>query len=97
MTVANRASSWGGSPRGRRVHRFSPVDPCRSDVGSLHPRPEGGSVPDNTANEHLVTAGPSTIAELLKDLEPMGDLSRSAIVDLAPGEEDEFFEILEDV
>ncbi len=51
---------------------------------------------DNTANEHLVTAGPSTIAEVLKDLEPMGDLSRFAIEDLTPGEEDEFFKILED-
>ena len=29
-------------------------------------------------------------------IEPMGDLSRFAIEDLTPGEEDEFFKILED-
>ncbi|HET8984934.1 MAG TPA: hypothetical protein VFN03_04150 [Trueperaceae bacterium] len=36
-----------------------------------------------------------TIAEVLQDLEPMGDLSRFAIDDLTPEEEDEFFRILE--
>jgi hypothetical protein len=51
---------------------------------------------DNTANQHPASAGPSTIAEVLKDLEPMGDLSRFAIDDLTPDEEDEFFKILED-
>jgi hypothetical protein len=33
---------------------------------------------------------------VLKDLQPMGDLSRFAIDDLTPDEEDEFFKILED-
>jgi hypothetical protein len=51
---------------------------------------------DNTANQRPASAGPSTIAEVLKDLEPMGDLSRFAIDDLTPDEEDEFFKILED-
>lgn len=51
---------------------------------------------DNTANQQPASAGPSTIAEVLKDLEPMGDLSRFAIDDLTPDEEDEFFRILED-
>lgn len=41
--------------------------------------------------------GELTIAELHQDLEPMGDLSRFAIKDLAPEEEDEFsFRILEE-
>lgn len=39
----------------------------------------------------------TTIAEVLQDLEPMGDLSRFAIDDLTPEEEDEFFRILEDL
>lgn len=51
---------------------------------------------DNTANPRPASAGPSTIAEVLEDLEPMGDLTRFAIDDLTPDEEDEFFEILED-
>lgn len=50
---------------------------------------------DNTANQPA-PAGPSTIAEVLKDLEPMGDLTRFAIDDLTPDEEDEFFTVLED-
>jgi hypothetical protein len=51
---------------------------------------------NNTVDQRSASAGPSTIAEVLKDLEPMGDLSRFAIDDLTPGEEDEFFRILED-
>ena len=42
-------------------------------------------------------AEPSTVAQVLQDLTPMGDLSRFAIEDLLPDEEDEFFKILEDV
>lgn len=53
-------------------------------------------MPDNTANQQPAAAGPSTIAEVLKDLEPMGDLARFAIDDLTPDEEDEFFKIVED-
>jgi hypothetical protein len=51
---------------------------------------------DSTANQRFAPGGPSTVAEALKDIEPMGDLSRFAIEDLTPGEEDKFFEILED-
>jgi hypothetical protein len=51
---------------------------------------------DNTANKQPAMAEPSTITEVLKDLEPMGDLTRFAIDDLTPDEEDEFFKILED-
>ena len=40
---------------------------------------------------------PRTIAEILQGGEPMGDLSRFAIDDLTPEEEDEFFKILEDL
>lgn len=36
------------------------------------------------------------IAEVLKDLEQMGDLTRFVIDDLTPAEKDEFFTILED-
>lgn len=35
-----------------------------------------------------------TIADVLQDPDPMGDLSRFAIEDLTPEEEDEFFRIL---
>lgn len=39
---------------------------------------------------------PMTIAEVLRGLEPMGELRRFAIDDLTPEDEDEFFGILED-
>lgn len=39
---------------------------------------------------------PTTVAEVLADLKPMGDLSRFAIDDLTPEEEDAFFKILEE-
>lgn len=51
---------------------------------------------DNSANQQPVSAGPWTIAEVLKGLKPIGDLDRFAIDDLTPDEEDEFFKILED-
>ena len=51
---------------------------------------------DNTANQQPAPVGPATIAEVLADLEPMGDLARFAIDDLTPTEEDDFFAILED-
>lgn len=51
---------------------------------------------DNTANQRPSPAQPATIAEVLEGLEPMGDLSRFAIDDLTPEEEDEFFRILEE-
>jgi len=40
---------------------------------------------------------PSTVTEVVQDMEPMGDLARFAIEDLTPEEEDEFFGILEDL
>jgi len=51
---------------------------------------------DQTAKPSPEPTGPVTIADLLRDAEPMGDLSRFAIDDLTPEEEDEFFQILED-
>ncbi len=51
---------------------------------------------DNTASQQPVSAEPSTIAQVLQDLTPMGDLGRFVIEDLTPDEEDEFFKILED-
>lgn len=41
------------------------------------------------------SAGQPTIAEIVEGIRPMGDLSRFAIEDLTPEEEDEFFAILE--
>lgn len=52
---------------------------------------------DNTANQHPAPSEPTTVAEVLQDLKPMGDLTRFAIDDLTPEEEDAFFKILEDV
>ena len=52
---------------------------------------------DSTASQHLHVAGPTTVAEVVEGLEPMGDLGRFLIDDLTPDEEDEFFRILEDV
>lgn len=51
---------------------------------------------DNTANEPTASTGPATVADVLRGLEPMGDLRRFAVEDLTPAEEDEFFHILED-
>lgn len=51
---------------------------------------------DNTASQQPIFAEPSTIADVLRDLTPMGDLSRFVIEDLTPDEEDEFYKILED-
>ena len=38
----------------------------------------------------------TTIADIVRDLEPMGDLSRFAVDDLTAEDEDKFFGILED-
>ena len=38
----------------------------------------------------------TTMAELLRDVVPMGDLSRLVIDDLSPDEEGAFYRILED-
>lgn len=50
----------------------------------------------NTANQRPAPGEPTTIAEVLQGLEPMGDLSRFAIDDLTPEEEEQFFRILEE-
>jgi len=39
---------------------------------------------------------PRTISDVLEGVEPIGDLSRFAILDLTCDEEDEFFRILEE-
>jgi len=52
-----------------------------------------GSTADNQEETALA---PSTVADVLRGVEPMGDLSKFAIDDLTPDEEDVFFEILED-
>lgn len=51
-------------------------------------------MPDNTARQPSSSSTP-TMDEILRDLEPMGDLSRFLIDDMTPEEEDEFFSILE--
>jgi hypothetical protein len=51
---------------------------------------------DSTASRETGPNPPTTIAEVLRGVEPMGDL-RLAIDDLTPEDEDEFFGILEDV
>lgn len=52
-------------------------------------------MPDNAANRDPNPKTPTTIAEVLQGVEPMGDLSQFAIDDLTPDDEDEFFRILE--
>jgi len=51
---------------------------------------------DNTANEPTASTAPLTVADVLRGLEPIGDLRRFAVEDLTPAEEDEFFHILGD-
>lgn len=51
---------------------------------------------DNTANEMPPAADATTIADILRSVEPMGDLRRFGIEDLTPEEEAEFFRILEE-
>lgn len=51
---------------------------------------------DNTASHDQGSHRRTTIADIVRDLEPMGDLGRFAIDDLTPEDEDEFFRILED-
>lgn len=45
-------------------------------------------------NGPTATTRVTTIADVLEGLEPMGDLSRFAIEDLTPDEENEFFSVL---
>lgn len=51
---------------------------------------------DNAANQPSPPPTPATIAEIVRDVQPMGDLDRFVIEDMTPEEEDEFFAILED-
>lgn len=51
---------------------------------------------DNTASRDTAPNQPRTIADVLRRVEPMGDLRGFAIDDLTPEDEDEFFGILED-
>lgn len=57
---------------------------------------KGGAMSDNAATRDDGSKTPSTIADVLRDVEPMGDLRQFAIDDLTPDDEDEFFRILED-
>ncbi len=50
---------------------------------------------DNAANREAGPKAPTTIAEVLQGIEPMGDLRQFAVDDLAPEDEEEFFRILE--
>ncbi len=49
---------------------------------------------DNTASDDVGSHQPTSIADIVRDLVPMGDLSRFAIDDLTPDDEVEFFKIL---
>ncbi len=53
-------------------------------------------VTDNAASHEPSQPEPSTIAAILDELKPIGDLSRFVIGDMGPEEEDEFFAILEE-
>lgn len=50
---------------------------------------------DNAADRETGPKTPTTLAEVLQGIEPMGDLRQFAIDDLTPEDEDEFFGILE--
>ncbi len=52
---------------------------------------------NSAANDPEAESSPGvTIADLLHDVQPMGDLRGFVIDDLSPDEEDEFFRILEE-
>lgn len=51
---------------------------------------------ENTADQPFTPVSPSAaFAEILSNVEPMGDLSRFVIDDLTPEDEAEFYGILE--
>ncbi len=56
----------------------------------------GATVTNSTTSHELSQPEPSSIAAILDELKPMGDLSRFVITDMGPDEEDEFFTILEE-
>ena len=51
---------------------------------------------DNTVSRDIGPTTPLTIADIVRGVEPMGDLRQYAIDDLTPEDEDEFFRIVED-
>ncbi len=51
---------------------------------------------DNAASHEPSQPEPSTIAAILDELKPIGDLSRCVVGDMGPEEEDEFFAIREE-
>ena len=51
---------------------------------------------DQHAGDRPALPGPTTVADIVDGVEPMGDLGRFAIDDFTPEEEDEFFRILEE-
>ena len=73
---------------------YSPERWSGGNVGVQH-RGRGGTMSDSTANQPSTPAIPTTIAEVIRNVEPMGDLGRFIIEDLTAEEEDEFFRILE--
>ncbi len=50
---------------------------------------------DNAPKRETGPKTPTTIAEVLQGIEPMGDLRQFAIDDLTPEDEEEFFRIIE--
>lgn len=57
---------------------------------------EENAVPDTTATQQSGPDEPTTIADVLRGADAMGDLGGYAIADLTPEEEDTFFRTLED-
>lgn len=51
---------------------------------------------DNPSDQPPALGPTPTIADVLRDMKPMGDPSQFAIDDLTPEKEDEFVRILED-
>lgn len=106
-TSGHEPWAWIGSLRTRSTSRSS-RDPWPRTATSATP-PSPSTHPSRRARSkgrtHLTAdapgqrpnAGmPTTIAGILEGAQPMGDLSRFAIDDLTPEEEDEFFRILEE-
>ena len=54
-------------------------------------------MPDRTANQAPGVPASTTITEIIRYLEPMGDPSKFSIENLTPEEEDTFFAIIKDL
>jgi integrase len=77
------------------------LDPDRHSEGATYPvawvaNAGGVSMSDNATNQPSAPSTPLSIADIVRDLEPMGDLGRFLIEDMSPEDEDEFFAVLED-